>query len=73
MISLGRRINGEPYSQQEAVALQQVADHVARAIRLNFERPDHMFLGSTDPETTMARLGSKILFDDPASRPLRQK
>jgi hypothetical protein len=72
MISLGRRINGEPYSQQEAIALQQVADHVARAIRLNFEGPDRMFLGSGDPGAATPRLESRSLFDDAATRPLWQ-
>ena len=72
MISLGQRIKGEPYSQQEAIALQQVADHVARVIHLNFEGPDRMFLGSVAPGTAIARLEPKSLFDDTASRPLWQ-
>ena len=40
IISVGQRINGEPYSQQEALALQQTANQVARAIRLILEGPD---------------------------------
>jgi hypothetical protein len=73
MLSLGRRINGEPYSQQEAAALQQVADHVARVIHLSLEGPDRMFLGAADPGATFTRLEPKRLFDDTSSRPLWQE
>ncbi len=40
IISVGQRVNGEPYSQQEALALQQTANQVSRAIRLILEGPD---------------------------------
>jgi hypothetical protein len=48
IISVGQRINGEPYSQQEALALQQTANQVAKAIRLILEGPDRSMFDPTD-------------------------
>ncbi len=37
LLALGPRLSGERYTQQESVALQQVSDQVARALRLIIE------------------------------------